>query len=210
MHYPKYAQTPQRHLNSYIHSIIQHIKQFPNPVRFSEINDVLGINLYNNPMILCALKRNPKVVIERDHLQFKPKYDIRTKNDIKLLVESTNNEYGIEVNELLDCPVDIRGFVDELVGENMVYVLKDMDGSQIVFNNDTQIEPVTPEIKERWCKIRVPDYEEVRKVLNTAGLKSGYVEKKKRPAVELKKKQRRFRKKIKITNTHIKDLNFDG
>lgn len=209
MQYNKYKQTPQRHLNSYIHAIIQHVKQFSHPVRFVEINNVVGINLYNNPMILCALKKNPKIYIEKDHLQFRPKYDIKVKNDIKVLVESTNNEYGIEMNELLDCPVDIKGFVDELLKENLIYVIKDMDGSQICFNNDTQIETAIPEVKEKWNKIRVPDYEEVRKTLNSAGLKSGYVEKKKKPVTVIQPKLKRFRKKIKLTNTHVKDLRQD-
>ncbi len=51
-------------------------------------------------MNLNALKKNPKIVIYKDTILFKPKINIKTKEDIKSLLVSTNNEYGIEVNEL--------------------------------------------------------------------------------------------------------------
>lgn len=200
---------PSRHLNSYIHSIIQHIKRNPIPVSFSEIQNTLNINLFTNPMILSALKKNPKIIIYKDTIQFKPKYDIKAKEDIKNLLISTKNEYGIEVNELLDCPCDIKLFIQELLNDNEIFLLKDSDGSEIIFNNPVDVKQLDDTIKEMWNRIRIPDYEEVKRELQTAGLKSSRDEKKRKILVEPKKKPKRYKRKIKITNTHVKDLNLD-
>lgn len=200
------SQAPQRHLNSYIHSIIQHTKQFPHPTTFTEIKDALAINLYNSPAILHALKNNSKLIVNNNTIQFKPKYTIKNKDDIKALLNATENNYGIEMVELVDCPVDIKGFVKELVADNLVFLVKDLDGSEILFNNDMQIDAVVPEVKERWTQIRVPDYEEVRASLKVAGMKSGYNEVRKIRNIELVAKDNKPRKKMRITNTHIKGL----
>lgn len=205
----KYSSAPEKHLNSYIHSIISHIKQTAKPCSFTDINKNLKINLYQNPLILAALKKNPKIIIENDMVTFKPAYQILNKSDLLSVVKNARCREGIELNELLDCPTDINGFIAELISENKIFMIKDMDGSQIVFYNVLVMPKASDEVRELWSKVKVPDYQEVKRELKNAGLKSGNEEKTKKYVVENKKKVKRFNRKIKITNTHVKDLNLD-
>lgn len=204
MHYE-----PQRHLNSYIHSIIQYIKKYENPVTFTEIKNNLNINLYNNPIILNSLKKNPKIVINRDSLQFKPKYDIKSIEDLRSLIKSTNSEHGIEVNDLLDCFCDIKNFLETLKASKKIFILKDADNSQIIYLNDYIIEKADDEIINMWNQVRIPDYADIKRELLNAGLKTGVEEPKRKVVPESRKKVKRFTRKIKITNTHIKDFDFE-
>lgn len=207
----KFASPPQRHLNSYIHSIITHLKQYTTPITFSSINTTLNINLYQNPIILTALRKNPKIIVNTDTLQFKPTYYIEKKEDIKqsLIDEKLNNVYSIEVSELKDCPVDIDKFVSELLSENMIYTLKDIDGTVVVYDNDMRMDCAKDIVKEMWNKIKVPEYQDVRSELKRAGLKSGSEEKRKAVIKEVRKKPKRYNRRVKITNTHVKDLDLD-
>lgn len=209
MNYRNYQQEPQRHLNSYIHSIIEYIKKSEAPVLFTDIKERLNINLYNNPMILSSLKKNVKIKIERESIQFVPKYHIKTLEDLRDLIRKTNCEYGIEVNELLDCFCDIKQFIEHLKENNEIFTLKDADNSMIIYYNDYEISKADEEIVNIWNSLRVPDYVDVKKELAQAGLKTGSEEPKRKIACDKRKKTKRFTRKIKLTNTHIKDFNFE-
>ncbi len=66
---------------------------------------------------------------------------------------------------------------DELLYEKELFIIKDNDGAEIIYNNSSELQPVDDTTKEMWNKIRVPDYEEVKRELQNAGLKSGCDEK---------------------------------
>ncbi|KAM0678117.1 transcription factor TFIIE beta subunit [Binucleata daphniae] len=138
-----------------------------------------------------------------------PLYQITNKDELLGVIRKAGRKEGIELSELLDSPSDINKYIQELIAENKMFIIKDMDGSQIIFYNELNIQKASPEVRELWSKVKVPDYQEVKRELKNAGLKSGNEEKKTKHIIENKKKVKRFNRKIKITNTHVKDLNLD-
>lgn len=200
----------QRHLNSYIHTIINLLKQHDRPLNFEEIRTKLNIDLYGNYSILQALRKNNRIVATSNSLMFKPLYSIRSKEDLLRIIKGLNNEEGIELSKLADSPIDIASFVEELKNRKLVIVLKDMDNSEIMFNNDTPIENVSESLVELWKGIKVPVYHDLLLELNSAGLKIEKEEGIKKRIIVKKGKKKKNRRKIKITNTHVKELDLNG
>ncbi|ADM11635.1 transcription initiation factor TFIIE subunit beta [Encephalitozoon intestinalis ATCC 50506] len=200
----------QRHTNTYIHAVISLLKQYDRPLSFEEIRDKTRIDLHNNYMLLQSIKKNPRIVSTHNTLMFKPLYSIRSVEDMREVMKKLNGEEGLEMSKLMDSPVNIAPFVDELKKNNEIIVLSDLDGSEVVFWNDMQENPVAPEIKDLWSQVRISTYHDLIRELNTAGLKTEKVENvKKRSTIKIKK-DRRSRRRIRITNTHVKGLDLSG
>lgn len=89
-------------------------------------------------------------------------------------------------------------------------VLKDNDNSEVVFYNDMQVERVDEDIRELWRSIKVPVYQDLISQLNNAGLKKDKVEYTKKKVIIKKDKTKRYKRRIKITNTHVKGLDLSG
>lgn len=203
--------TRSRHVNSLIHTIIQYIKTIDHPVTFPEIEIHTRISLQNNPKLLTALSTNPKVILTANTLQFKPVYSIRSEDDLHELIRNTNCKNGISLAHLLDSPVDVQSFVDSLRKKNIVFLLKDSDNSEILyFNPLNSVFAANIQIKKLYDDISVPSYTDILTELSSAGIKveKRYFEKRKNVVVK-KNQVRRFRRKIKITNTHVKGLNLN-
>ncbi|CAD25395.2 TRANSCRIPTION INITIATION FACTOR TFIIE BETA SUBUNIT [Encephalitozoon cuniculi GB-M1] len=200
----------QRHTNTYIHAVISLLKQHDRPLSFEEIKDKTRIDLHNNYVLLQSIKRNPRIVATHSTLMFKPLYSIRSVEDMRKVVRGLGGEEGLEMSKLMDSPVNVVPFVEELKKSNEIIILNDIDGSEVVFWNDTQESPVDPQIKSLWNQVRITTYHDLIRELNTAGLKTEKVENvKKRPTIKIKK-DRRSRRKIRITNTHVKGLDLSG
>lgn len=200
----------QRHLNSYIHSVINLLKQQDRPLSFEEIKERTNIDLHNNYNLLQSIKKNPRIVATHSTLVFKPLYSIRSTDDLRNVMKGLNNEEGVEIAKLTDSPVDISSFIDELRRSGEMIVLSDLDSSEIAFNNDMQEKPVDPQIKSLWSQIRVPTYHDLIRELNTAGLKAERVENVKKKVIVKSKKNKRNRRRIRLTNTHVKGLDLSG
>ncbi|KAG5860024.1 transcription factor IIE beta subunit domain-containing protein [Encephalitozoon hellem] len=199
-----------RHTNTYIHSVISLLKQYDRPLTFEEIKDKTRIDLHNNYMLLQSIKKNPRIVATHSTLMFKPLYSIRGVEDLRKVMREINGEEGLEMNKLMDSPVNIAPFVEELRRNEEIIVLNDIDGSEVVFWNDMHEKPVDPQIKSLWSQVRISTYHDLIRELNTAGLKTEKVENvKKRPTIKIKK-DRRSRRRIRITNTHVKGLDLSG
>merc|ERR1711915_171332 len=205
-----YNEPRERHVNSYLHTIIQYIKEFDRPVPFEEIERKTMIRLIDNKKVLEALKKNSKVKVNRDSLLFKPVYNIRSEDDLFQLMEQTECKYGIEMEKLLESPVDVRVFVENLKKKEQIFILKDTDNSEILFLNRLKIEPVDEKIKALWDEIPVLNYPDIIKELSSAGIKveQKFYEEKKN-IVKKKNKVKKFKRRIKITNTHVKGLNLN-
>lgn len=200
----------QRHLNSYIHSVINLLKKHDRPLSFEEIRRETSVDLHSNYTLLQSIKKNPRIVATHTTLMFKPLYSIRAVGDLRRVVRELNNEEGVEMSKLADSPVNISPFVEELRRRGEIIILSDLDGSEIVFNNEMQEAPVDPQIKSLWGQIRVPTYHDLIRELNTAGLKAESVENVKKKIVGKAKKGKRNRRKVRITNTHVKGLDLSG
>lgn len=201
---------PKRHVNSYIHTIIQYIKPLDRRVPFEEIQRMTFINLNDNKKVLEMLNGNTKVEVGTDWVEFKPAYQIRNVEDLEKILKDTNCRNGIEMDKLIDSPVDIRKYVKELEEKGKIFVLKDTDGAEIVFYNKIQVEKCNEKIKNLWEEIKVPSYQDICKELSSAGIKveQKFYEEKKN-IVKKKSKVKKYKRKIKITNTHVKGLNLN-
>lgn len=200
----------QRHTNTYIHAVISLLKQHDRPLSFEEIRERTRIDLHNNYMLLQSIKKNPRIVATHSTLMFKPLYSIRSIEDMRRVVRGLNGEEGLEMDKLMDSPVDVTSFVEELRRTGEVIVLSDMDGSEVVFWNDTMEKPVDPQIRDLWGQVRISTYHDLIRELNTAGLKTEKVENIKKKSMIKIKKGKKNRRKIRITNTHVKGLDLSG
>lgn len=205
-----YQDSRERHVNSYIHQIIQYVKNHDRPVHFEEIERKTLIKLNKNEKILSALSKNPRIEINTNSLLYKPLYNIRNENDLLELMKSTDSKFGIEMEKILDSPINLKPFIENLKDKKIIYILKDSDNSEILFLNKLNLEPADEKIKNLWDDIKVPNYSDIIKELSSAGIK---VEQKfyedKKNIVKKKSKVKRFKRKIKITNTHVKGLNLN-
>lgn len=209
--FPSYKDsTRARHVNSYIHTIIQFIKNYDRPLTYEEIERSTNIKVTENKKLLKALSKNPKIIIAKNTLLFKPLYDVRTEEDLENIMTESNCEYGIELEKLLDSPIDIKPFIENLKNKKVIYVLKDIDGSEIVFFNKLNIKSADDKIVEMYNNVKIPNYQDVLKELSSAGIKIEKKSNEERKNIVVKKnKIKKYKRKIKITNTHVKGLNLN-
>lgn len=203
-------QDDSKHLNSYIHKILEMIKKEDRYFMYKEIEKSLGINLAQNPQIIKMLKSNSKVNVMNDGVKFIPLYNIRKVEDLRDVINQVKSKEGIEMSKLLESPVDIKPYIENLKSEEEIIILKDMDGSEIVFYNDMKFPKIKEEIKALWDSVKIPNYHDIAEEMNTAGLKKteSHVVKK---SITVKKKQpKKSQRRIKITNTHVKDLDLNN
>ncbi len=199
------------HFNSYIYKILEFIKKDTKPFSFKTIQDNLGINLLSNSALIKVLKNNPKVVIENYTIRFVPYYQIKTAEEFLEVVKSKSGEEGIEMSKLADSPIDIKPFIDKYLASNEIFVLKDMDGSEVVFYNEySNIKPIEESIKSLWNSVKIINYHNIIDELNTAGLKKDQGMDARKKVVPVVKKKKRSQRRIKITNTHVKGLDLEG
>lgn len=194
----------KRHLNSYIHTIINYLRTKKEPVSFLELKEDLKINLMINPSLIQSLRKNPRIDISSNTLSFKPLYGLKSISDFEELL--INSREGVEYTDLLDSNSGIDKWI-EVLGPR-VYVLKDADQSQILFWNPLVVEKAPSEVLELFQKVKVPNYTDLIAELSQAGLKIQRAESlKKKPMLKVSGKK--YKRKIKITNTHIKELDLD-
>ncbi|KAH9411294.1 TFA2 protein [Ordospora pajunii] len=200
----------ERHTNTYIHSVISLLKQYDRALLFDEIKEKTRIDLYSNHTLLQLIKKNPRIVATQNSLMFKPLYSIRSVDDMRKVVKNLNGEEGLEMSKLMDSPVDASPFLEDLKARKEVIVLCDMDGSEIVFWNELAEEPTDAQIKSLWNQVRIGTYHDLIQELNTAGLKTEKAENiKKRSMIKINRSKRNKRR-IRITNTHVKGLDLSG
>ena len=198
------------HLNSYIHKILDLLKKEDHPFTFKEIYSKLGVNILTNMPLMKALRNNPKILMDRESLKFVPLFNVRSTADLAGILREKSGVEGVELSKLADSPVDIRPFVAELGAQGRIFVLKDMDGSEIIFYNPLTVAPASPEIAQMWGSIKIPNYHDIIEELNTAGLKNASSQTVKKKAVAKKEPKKRSQRRIKITNTHVKGLDLSG
>lgn len=199
-----------KHLNTFIHKILDFLKKYDRALGYGEVEEGTGISVLSNPHLVRSLKMNPKVLLTHQSIQFVPKYPIRSTEDLLGILKGVNQQEGIEMSELEDSPVDIKKFVGKLKSEDKIIVLKDLDGSEIIFYNEIPFSSVRSEIRELWASINIPNYHDITEELRNAGLKgsSNQTVKKIMPPKGVKSK--RSKRRITITNTHVRGLDLTG
>lgn len=191
-----------RHSNIYIHTILTLLKQHADPVSFKDIEKQTGISIEKTPGLLGLLEKNKKIVIQEKTLEFIPTYTVTTEDELLSVLKETKSEHGIPLEELLDTNSDTRPFIDALVEKRCAILLKDIDGSSVLFYNAVHIPQAAPEIIKLYDEVSVPEARELTRELSNAGLASKVAEKPARKAAPTQQKKKYIRK-IKITNTHL-------
>jgi transcription initiation factor TFIIE subunit beta len=194
----------ERHLNTYIHDIISLLKK-NGTMTFEDIKSRTGIDLVNNYNLTKNLKNNQRIIFKDNTLSYKHTYQIKNKEDLINLISFSSE--GIELSNLRDSPIDINRLLEEI--KSKIIILKDNDNSEVVFYNDLEINQVDQDVRDLWIGIKVPPYQDLILQLNSAGLKKDKIQTKKKMIIK-KDKNKKYKRKIKITNTHVKGLDLSG
>lgn len=199
-----------KHVNTFVHRILELLKKHDRPLSYEEIEEQTGINVLSNVQLVRALRINPKIAITHSSIQFLPSYAIRNIEDLLNILKEANGKEGIEMSKLLDTPVDVTPFIEELTREKRIIILKDMDGSEIVFYNELPNPGLKKEIRDLWADVKVPNFHDIAQELSESGLKGPgmSVLKKERPVRQSKLKK--GKRRVAITNTHVKGLDLEN
>lgn len=196
------GQSSARHSNIYIHRIITLLKQHTRPVAFGEIEKETGIGVKKTPGLLALLEKNKKLVIKDETLEYVPTHSVATEKELLQLLESTQSEHGISLEEILDANSDIMPYVQRLVSRGDAIVLRDTDGSSTIFRNAHKIPQASYAVQKLYEEIQVPDPRDLARELAEAGLASKAAEARTgKPAAAQRKKA--YGRRIKVTNTHL-------
>lgn len=72
-----------------------------------------------------------------------------------------------------------------------------------------RIDKADDDIVALWKSVRVPGFQDLISEMSVAGIKTNISETVKRKAIIKKTKSKRYRRNIKITNTHVKGLDLN-
>ncbi len=216
------------HINLVIHKILEFIKQSDRAYSFKEIETHCKLKI---TPVITALKRNPKIFIENNKIYYLSEFSIRSLDDLRDLLK--NRKEGIELERLDDGPFKVSKLLEvpeipiekaqinkkkskeinlfSHVKDDFI-VLRDLDNSQVVYYFDSSLKlSVDDKIKLLWDEVTIPDYQDLLEELKKAGINSmtKVVSNNLKEAKTKIKKKKTARRKIKITNTHVKDLNLE-
>lgn len=198
-----------KHLNTYVHKILEFLKTFDTAVDFKTIEENIRINILKNPALLKVLKANPKIVVKSNSIRYVPTFSIRSVHDLEEILKKVNGKEGIEMSKIEDSPICVKGFIEDLKRQNKIIIIKDMDNSEVVFYNESEFPKIDDEIKAMWNAIKVPNHYDIAKELGDSGLKTAENRTIKKIKVATKI-QSRSKRRINITNKHVKGLDLTG
>ena len=198
----------QRHLNSYIHSVLSLLKLTDSPQSPQDIKDKISVDLMAHPNLFKAIAHNEKILYEDGKFSFRPVFSIETKEELlRLLFDYKQSGFGLEIEELRESCPELNLFVDELVLEGKVLRMYGKDKSlRFIFYNEYKAEPVDDSFKQMWNNLKVPNEFDLNFELTQAGLQPFQVYDntiKKRQIEMVEKKKKKISRRIKITNTHM-------
>ncbi|KAF9571315.1 hypothetical protein EC968_000755 [Mortierella alpina] len=193
-----------KHINSLLLGAINYLKALEDLKRKG------NVDLEAKPELFDLLKSNEKVSYDTvtETFVYKPTYHIKNKEDLLTMLEKRKNEGGMEYKELKDSYSKLAESVKELSDEGRILVVRNKDGMpRVLYWNDVRYNTaMDQDFRDIWHKLRIPDEVDLPKELEKAGLTHMQVFDKKGPGETPKRKQVRRNRKMKITNTHMKDL----
>lgn len=207
--------TPSRNIGYLIFRVIDYLKKCDDPQSSEAIFDAIGVDVKDDDELKRHLVNNPKVSIIDDKYAYKPMYDVKSEEDLLNLIKNhwTVGNGGVHVKDLQDGWRGISQAIQDLEDQNKIFLYRKRDGSPwVLFYNDM------PEFKreqnasfvELWERFSLPkNRAHLQKEMQSAGLSLMEVQKRDISLEEDergKKKRRKGRKNIKITNTHLKDI----
>ncbi|KAJ1915446.1 transcription factor TFIIE beta subunit, TFIIEB, Tfa2 [Tieghemiomyces parasiticus] len=202
-----------RHAGTLVYHIINHLKKVCAPQTEEDIQTATGIQVNEVDNLRARLTENKKIIYDPDSetFEYKPDYDLRTKDDLLMLLQSRAYESGTDIKDLKDCVLNVREAAEPLVREGRVYTIRNKDNAPrlLFYNTHPAIRvSVGDEFKDLWHQVRVPDEADLSKELDFAGLKQMEVFQKKvtDPSDGKGKKAKQRNRRVKITNTHLEGI----
>ncbi|KAK9723078.1 transcription factor TFIIE beta subunit, TFIIEB, Tfa2, variant 2 [Basidiobolus ranarum] len=194
-----------------VYTVINFLKSVEEPQTAEDLKRHVNADLDANPELYRTLTQNNKIDYDsKNHtFSYRPAYNIKTKEDLLALLQEKKDEGGMEVRELKDSYIDVKGVVEELAESGQVYIIRNKDDTpRILFYNDPRLNcNFDAEFKQMWHELRAPDETDLPAELDKAGLKTMEVFEKKSKSDEPKNKKSKARnRKVKITNTHLEGI----
>jgi len=165
-----------RPINSYIHSVISHLRSKDRPVTIAEISQTIGVDLEANAILLDKVCLNDRIYFDSltRKLSYHPPYNLRTRSDIIPALKSQNDLEGICLSEIKDTIPKLDEALGELSKSGDIFVIRIKDdGPRVIFYNDYKITiKVSPEFKNLWSDTAAPlDDSQLYALMNQSGLK---------------------------------------
>ncbi|KAI9205114.1 uncharacterized protein BJ171DRAFT_503032 [Polychytrium aggregatum] len=214
-----YASAPQASdlVAKQLFLIINILKSKDSPFSFDEIYQETGYDLTSstNDELIESIRTNLKIIsdFEAQTLQFRPKFDIKSKHDLLRLLESQKLSHGLEVDdEFKESFPNWQAAVQELEKSEDIIVFMNKEGAgavpRVLFYNDSSLNVhMSEEFKTYWHQIKLPPEGDLEKELEKAGLKSmDTFSTKPKSVTKVKVKPKKTNKRIKLTNTHLEDI----
>ncbi|KAF9210781.1 hypothetical protein CPC16_007961 [Podila verticillata] len=199
-----------KHIKSILVAAISYLKSVDEPQTADDIKRKGGVDLAAHAGLFTLLKENEKIDFDQINgtYLYKPTYHIKSKEDLFHMLEKRKNEGGMDFKELKDSYSKLTEAVNELAAEGRILVVRNKDGApRVLFWNDQRYNTaMDPMFREIWHSLRIPDEIDLPKELEKAGLTHMQVFDKKGPGEMPKRKAARKNRKMKITNTHMTDL----
>lgn len=201
------AGTKQKNINQQMYEVITYLKTVDVPQTVEDLKKFAKVDVYSSEDLYKNLTNNEKITFDSENNTFayKPVYDIKNKEDLLKLVREHK---AMEVKELKDSYLNLMEAIKELEKEGDILIIYSKDNPRIIYANDKKLNVETDDVfKDLWHSLTVPPEEDLPKELEKAGLKSMEVfETKVNPKNKSKKKTKQRNRKVKITNTHLVDI----
>ncbi|KAJ1983033.1 transcription factor TFIIE beta subunit, TFIIEB, Tfa2 [Dimargaris verticillata] len=202
-----------RHTGTIVYDVINYLRQKSGaPLTSAEIYNGLHVDVEGNQELYERLTANEKISYDAENhtFEYKPTYDIRTTDDLLMLLQKRATQGATELKALSDSYLNVREAVEPLIRQGRVLAIRNKDNMPrlLFYNTHPGIQiNISPEFKSMWRELRVPDETDLSKELDKAGLKQMEVFQKKVAKTESKsKKPKQRNRRVKITNTHLENI----
>ena len=198
--------------------VVDYLKTKNKPHKLEDLLSYLSVPAYDKDTrrgLVAVLRRHPKVAFDpkafdgKGAYVFKPKHDIRTKDQLLRVLQAQPTAHGLPVKELLEGWPSAEEEIRELEDQNKVLVIRNKkDGhAKAVWPDDPSLTiPMDAEFRDIWHKAKIPDAEAVIKDLTAHDLlptNKNKVDEKKKVKTESNKKRKKPRKNTRIVNQHM-------
>ncbi|KAJ3320097.1 hypothetical protein HDV06_005662 [Boothiomyces sp. JEL0866] len=185
--------------------VIQCLKNELHPINNKELIRKTAIDVEGTEELFKKVLENDRIKYENGKFEFKPAYNIKTKQDLLALVKKNKNVCAMEVKELQNSYGGVVPLIEELYSEKQLFCIRNQkDNSPLfIYYKDDAVE-IDEAFKQQWHDIQIPTKIDLLKELEKAGLKAMQVDLQKRNiAAAGGKKKKKKNSRFKMTNTHL-------
>ncbi|GAB0497582.1 hypothetical protein MMPV_008917 [Pyropia vietnamensis] len=208
---------PDAPLGAIMHAVLEYLRSVLRPVPSSELASALGVDVDRRPELAAELEANPKCLREvNGEWRWRSKHYLRSAAELASLLRRCPN--GIVSEELWDAYAGIK---DDIEDPPTVIAIKNSATRRVVLYpiSGVPYPTISPDVKERWSAIRLPDAVDIHRYLVERGLKANTSAGAPRVVAAFSRRRptRKGRaggtKRLKLTNVHLEgsaiDLNAD-